>query len=199
MKKAITVLLLIVVMYNSFAQSKLAMSFTGNYNLGLNDLQDNFENGLGVNAEVYYYFNDSPFSISFSIGTNAFNATDEYEAAYTDAQQDRIPEFSYNIKQYSIPLLFSGNYRFFKSKKFQPAIGISLGLYSISNKFKQTSEHFSDTRLKTTNEFGVYPHLSFMYKIAKEMGIILKGGYNQTFGTKAISYADIRLGLIYKI
>ena len=199
MRKTIPVLLLILISYNSFAQSKLAMSFTGSYNLGMNDLHDNFENGFGINTEIYYFFNDSPFSLSFSIGTNVFNATDEYETAYTDAQQDIIPEFSYHINQYSIPLLFSGNYRFFRTKKFQPAIGISIGLYSVTDKFKQTSKHFSDTRLKTSNEFGAYPHISFMYKIATEMGIILKGGYNQTFGTKAIAYADIRLGLIYKI
>jgi hypothetical protein len=175
------------------------MSFTGNYNMGLNDLKYNFNNGMGLSAEVYYYFNDSPFAISLSISSNVFNASDEYKEAYIDAQNNILENFSYEIKQYAIPILISGNYRFFRTKKFQPVIGISAGLYSLVHKLKQTSEYFSDTRMNTQNEFGIYPHISLMYEITNGIGILLKGGYNQTLGTQSISYADIHLGLIYKI
>ena len=183
----------------SGAQSQLAMSFTGNYNMGLNDLKDNFDNGIGLSAEVYYYFNDSPFALSLSISSNVFKANEEFEKAYIDAQNNLFDNFNYEIKQYAIPILISGNYRFFRTKKFQPAIGISAGLYSLVHKFKQTSEHFSDTRINTQNEFGIYPHISLMYEIFDGIGILLKGGYNQTFGTQSISYTDIHFGLIYKI
>ena len=181
------------------AQSQLAMSFTGNYNIGLQDLQDNFDNGLGLTAELYYFFDDSPFAISLSVSTNAFYANEEYKQAYTAAQQNILDKFKYEITQYSIPILIAGNYHFFRNKKFQIGVGLSAGLYSLTHKFKQTSEHFSDTRLDTKNEFGAYPHASLMYEISDSIGLLLKGGYNQTFGTQSLSYTDIRLGLIYKI
>jgi len=181
------------------AQSQLAMSFTGNYNIGLQNFHNNFENGLGLTAELYYYFDDSPFAVSFSVSTSAFYANNEYKQAYTEAQKNILDAFNYEITQYSVPILVSGNYRFFRTKKFQLAFGLSAGLYSLTHKFKQTSKHFSDTRLNTKNEFGVYPHLSIMYEIFDNIGVLLKGGYNQTFGTHSISYADIRFGLIYKI
>jgi len=191
--------LLIITSLFSSAQSKLAMSFTGNYNIGLNDLKDNYDNGIGINAEIYYYFNDSPFALSLSLGSNLFNASNEYKQAYTDAQQNRLDNFEYELKEYSIPILFSGNYRFFREKKFQISLGVGMGLYSITSKFKQIGEYTSDTQLNTDNEFGVYPHLGLMYEFSKGMGILLKGGYNQTFGTQSISYVDFRLGLIYQI
>ena len=191
--------LLIITTLFSSAQSQLAMSFTGNYNLGFNDLGDNYNNGMGINAEVYYYFKNSPFALSLSIGSNLFNATDEYEQAYTDAQQNLIDNFEYELKTYSIPILFAGNYRFFREKKVQFSLGFSMGLYSITSKFKQSGKYTSDTRLNTNNEFGIYPHLGLMYEFYDGIGILVKGGYNQTFGTQSISYADIRLGVIYKI
>ena len=197
--KLILSILLIFSIYIAQAQSQLAMSFTGNYNIGNQDLETSFNNGLGLNAEIYYYFDDSPFAVSFSIGTNSFLANDEYTKAYTDAQHNIIDGFTYKITQYSIPILLSGNYRFFRDKKFQVSVGLSLGLYSLTQKFKQTSSHFSDVRIDTKNEFGVYPHLGLMYGITDNIGIILKGGYNQTFGSESISYMDVRFGLIYKI
>lgn len=197
--KIIYTLIIVISYLQISAQSQFAMSFSGNYNIGQQDLKDNFNNDLGLSSELYYYFKDSPFALSLSVSASVFHANDEYKKAYVDAQQNILDDFDYEIKQYSIPILFSGNYRFFRTKPFQLALGISTGLFSITHKLKQTSKHFSDTRIKTYNEFGIYPHLSLMYEAWSGIGLLLKGGYNQTFGEQSISYADIRFGLIYKI
>ena len=197
--RILIVFLMGFISFSSFAQSRLAMSFTGNYNFALNDLKTNFNDGLGLNAELYYFFDDSPFAISLSLGSSVFYANEVYKKAYVDAQKDKLDKFHYEIKQYSIPILLAANYRFFRTKKIQPSVGISAGLYSLTHKFKQISDHFSDTRIDTENEFGIYPHLGLMYKITDDIGVLIKGGYTQSFGTTSISYADVRLGLIYKI
>jgi len=174
------------------------MSFTGNYNIADKNLKDHFENGFGGSAELYYYFKDSPFAVSLSISINQFDASNNYLKEYKTKQQNII-DFSYSINYYTIPILASVNYRFFRNKTFQPSLGISAGYYSLTHKQKQKGEFTSDTRITPYHEFGIYPHLALTYAFSENMGVLLKTGYNITFNSNNIGYADLRLGLIYKI
>ncbi len=175
------------------------MSFTGSYNIANEDLQSNFDNGFGGNVELYYFFKDSPLSISLGLSINQFIAKDNYLSTYKESQQN-ILDFTYSINYYTIPILASVDYRFFREKKFQPALGLSAGYYSLTHKIKQKGNLTSDTKITPFHKFGIYPHASFIYAFNNNMGVLLKAGYNMTFGDdNNVSYTDIRLGLIYKI
>ena len=183
----------------SMAQSQLAMSFTGSFNIANEDLKTNFDNGFGGNVELYYFFKDSPLSLSLSLSINQFVAKDEYLSTYKESQNNTL-DFSYSIDYYTIPILASVNYRFFREKKFQPSLGISAGYYSLTHKIKQKGNLTSDTNISPYHKFGVYPHASLIYAFSDNMGILLKAGYNVTLGGENnVSYTDLRLGLIYKI
>ncbi len=198
MKYLLLTLSLTIWSISTQAQSQLAMSFTGNYNIANNDLNNHFENGIGGSAELYYYFNNSPFAVSINFSINQFNATPNYLKEYK-SKQENIIDFSYSINYYTIPVILSVNYRFFCKKTFQPSIGIGAGYYSLTHKIKQKGEYTSDTKISPYHEFGIYPHIALIYAFHKNIGIFLKAGYNQTFNSYNTSYTDIRLGLIYKI
>jgi len=180
------------------AQSELAVSFTGSYNIANKNIKDNFNNGFGGSTEFYYSFDDSPFSVSLSFSLVNFAATDEYLEAYKNAQQNLFP-FDYSIHYFSVPVLGSVNYRFLRKKKLQPFLGIGAGLYTLVHKVKQTGNYSSDTQKDFSYKFGVYPHAGLIYDVSNGVGILFKAGYNQTFGDGNSSYTDIRLGIIYKI
>ncbi len=180
------------------AQSELAVSFTGNYNIANKTINEKFKNGFGGSTEFYYSFDDSPLSVSLSFSLANFAATNEYLEAYKNAQQNILP-FEYSIHYFSVPVLAAVNYRFLREKKFQPFLGIGAGLYTLVHKIKQTGNYTSDTQKDFSYKFGVYPHLGAIYNISDGIGVLFKAGYNQTFGDGNNSYTDLRLGIIYKI
>ncbi len=198
MKHLIIILSILLSTIVGHAQSQLAMSFTGNYNIANQNLENHFKNGIGGSSELYYFFKKSSFAISLSFSINQFGATSSYLNEYK-RKQENILNFSYSINYYTIPVLLSVNYRFFKDKLLQPSIGIGAGYFSLTHKTKQRGEFTSDTQIKPYHEFGIYPHASLIFNLYDNIGLLFKTGYNLTLNDNNISYVDFRFGVIYKI
>lgn len=195
MKKLIT---LCFIGFAMISQAQMSMSFTGNYNVATTDLKDNFNNGLGITSGIYYNFNNSPLSISLNVSYNNYKAKSEYEQNYKIAQQN-IFDFNYDIYTLSIPVLVSVSYNLFDNSRIQPIVGFGAGVSTFISKIKQSGKYTSDTETETETQFVIYPHLGAKIKVTSDVGIILQGGYNQTFGIDKKCNADIRLGVIYNI
>jgi len=69
----------------------------------------------------------------------------------------------------------------------------------MEEKHKQIGEYTSDTQKTKYNEFAIYPKAGLSYSVANDLAIIIKGGYNNTFGQQGIQYFDINFGLIYDL
>jgi len=180
----------------SYAQWR--MSIAGSYNFTTFDLHDNFHNGFGAHAAAYYYFNEAPFTASVSFGVNKFNAHSEYENAIEQEQHLAI-DFDYKVRTYSVPMFVGADFHLFREKRIQALVGIDLGVNAVTYKVKQIGNYTSDTEKDIQYQFGIYPHIGAVIRVADDMGILVKGGCNRTFGDRDISYADLRLGLVYKI
>jgi len=180
------------------AYTQVSMSITGNYNIATFDLQNNFQNGYGATAEIFYNFHDSPFMASLSFSTNSFRATSEYEAQMKEYQNDAV-DLNYQIHTLVTPIHLAADYHFFREKKLQVLMGIGLGLNIVTDKVKQVGQYTSDYTKDIQYYFGVNPHFGLIYQFEKDLGVLLKTGCNRSLGGNNVSYADIRLGLIYKI
>jgi len=193
-------IVIIIVMYSTMnIQAQYQMDILGSYNIpNSTDFKNNFQNGLGVTADIHYFFKKTGFSSSLTFGFSSFRATNNFEKKLKE-ENTTIFEYDYQINYYTFPLMVSANYTFFREKKFNAIASFGLGGNFMEQKKKQMGEYTSDTEKEYFNEFAIYPNLGISYAVAKDISIILKSGYNATFGTKELSYIDIKLGVIYKI
>jgi len=180
-------------------KAQYQMDISGSYNIpNSTDFKNNFQNGLGVTADIHYFFKETGFSTSITFGFNSFRATNEFEKKLKE-DNTTILEYDYQINYYTFPLMLSANYTFLREKKFNVIASFGLGGNFMEEKKKQMGEYTSDTEKEYFNEFAIYPNLGISYAVADDISILLKSGYNSTFGDKNLSYIDITLGVIYKI
>ena len=196
-KFIITITVILASIFNISAQYQ--MDITGNYNVPMSsEFKDNYNNGFGVTADIHYFFKESGFSVSLLFGFNSFRGSNKFEQALKDSNKT-IFEYDYQINYYTFPLYVSANYTLFSDKKFHVIPSISLGGNFMEQKKKQIGQYTSDTEKEYFNEFGVYPNLGLSYEIVEDVSFLIKSGYNATFGSKSISYIDVKIGIIYKI
>jgi hypothetical protein len=188
---------LIISTVTLFAQFK--MDVCAVYNVpNSTEFAKNFQNGYGGTSEIHYFIKESGFSASLLFGINGFRASREYEQELADSNLT-VFEYDYQINYYTFPLLLSANYTFLREKKINIILGIGLGGNFMEEKHKQIGEYTSDTEKTHFNEFALYPKLGFSFALTSDLAIIVKGGYNITFGKKEIQYFDINFGLIYDL
>ncbi len=184
---------------SQYSYAQYQMSITGNYNLPQSDdFKNNFKNGLGGTGELFYFFKESGFSASLKFGLSGFRGTEETEAALQDSNAT-VNDYSYKINYYNFPLFLSANYTFFHRKKFNIHLGLGLGGIFMEHKEKQIGKYTSSTRSKEYNEFAIYPSLGISYELAKDISLLIKGGYNMTLGERQLKYIELNTGIIYKI
>ncbi len=198
MYKIITIIFLVIFsITNSFSQFK--MDITANYSLPQStDFANNFQNGIGFTAEIHYFYKETGYSGSLLFGFNSFRAKNSYEEELKKTNTT-IFEYDYELNYYTFPVMLSANYTFFNKKKFNVILSFGIGGNFIEYKQKQIGQYTSDTRKEYFNEFAIYPNMGFSYKFTKDMSVLLKGGYNMTFGDQKLTYVDIRIGIAYNI
>lgn len=189
--------LLVLLVLGHVAKAQMAMSFDGSCAI-VGQHFGHYQNGFGIQAEIYYYDQRRSLIYSLSMDMQRFEAKTDYVEKYKEAQHN-VFDFKYKITAYSIPILLNAQYRFFDKKKIQPSLGIGLGFYSYTDKYKQEGQYTSNTDLFTQNAFGMYPQARFVFQFHSDFGVQLKSGYHYIFTHEPLSYVDIHLGLIYKI
>jgi len=196
-KTYILTLILITLTTSIFAQLKMDISASYNIPTSTN-FNDKFNNGYGVNGEIFYSINNSGLSASLVFGINEFRATKEYEQELEDGNPT-IFDYDYQINYYTFPLMLAANYTFFREEKFNLRIGLGGGIQFMELKKKLIGDYVSDTNKENFNEFAIYPNIGISYEIIEGVDVIVKSGYNQTFGEAGISYLDFKIGLQYEI
>ncbi len=182
---------------NSFSQFK--MDITANYSLPQStDFSKNYQNGIGVISEIYYFYKETGLSGGILFGFNSFRAKNSFEEEFKNTNTT-IFDYDYEINYYTFPLMLSANYTFFHKKKFNVILSFAFGGNFMEQKQKQIGEYTSDTRKEYYNEFGIYPNIGLSYMFAKDMSVLLKSGYNITYGEQKLTYIGIRLGIAYNI
>ena len=197
MHKIIVVLLLFVAISNVSAQYQ--MDITANYNLPTSsDFSKNYKPGLGASADIFYVFKESGFSASLLFGFNSFRATSPFEQTLKDNNTTNF-EYKYQINYYTFPLILSANYMFFYKKKFHLISSFGVGGNFMELKQKQIGQITSDTQKDYFNEWAIYPSIGISYEFMKDVSVLIKSGYHLTFGSREISYVNVRIGILYKI
>jgi len=190
---------LLLVLGTSTLFAQYSMELSANYHIPISsEFSNQFKNGYGGNMEIIYQFKESGFSASILFGLNGFRAQKKYEETLAE-NNPTIFDYEYQINYFSFPLMTNLNYIFFKNKEFHLITGMGVGMEFMELKEKQFGKYTSDYRKEKFNEFAIYPQIGFSYNLTKDIAIITKGGYHQTFGKKSLSYLDIKLGVIYKI
>jgi hypothetical protein len=193
----LTFIVVLLSSISAFAQYQMDISI--GYNIpASNNFSENFNNGFGATSEFSYFFNNSNFSASLLIGINSFRANEQYEQDLEDSNPT-IFDYEYQIHYHTFPLLLAGNYTFFNAKKFNFRLGMGVGMQFMELKKKLIGNYVSDTHIDNFNEFAIYPNLGLSYQLADNIDIILKSGYNATFGEIGISYIDFKIGIKYDI
>jgi hypothetical protein len=175
------------------------MDITADYNIPQStDFADKFQNGIGVSANINYFYKETGFSGSLLFGFNSFRAKSSFEEEFKN-NNTTLFEYKYELNYYTFPLMLAANYTFFNKKKFNITLSFGAGGNFMEYKQKQIGEYTSDTEKNYFNEFAIYPNLGFSYYVTKDIAILLKSGYNMTFGDQNISYIDFKFGVTYKI
>lgn len=191
------ILLFLISSVSLLAQFK--MDITANYSIPQStDFANNFQNGLGMSGEVYYFFNETGMSGSVLFGFNSFRAKNSFEEDFKNINTT-IFEYSYELNYYTFPVMLSANYTFFHKKKFNTIVSFAFGGNFMEYKKKQIGQYTSDTRKEYFNEFAIYPNLGLSYEFTTDIAVLFKGGYNATFGEQQITYFDVRIGISYNI
>ena len=198
MYKLITIIS-VVIFSTTYSFSQFKMDITTNYSLPQStDFVNNFQNGIGFTAEIHHFYKETGISGSILFGFNSFRAKNSFEEEYKNTNTT-IFEYDYELNYYTFPVMLSANYTFFHEKKFNAILSFGFGGNFMEYKKKQIGEYTSDTKKEYYNEFAIYPNMGFSYLFAKDMSVLLKGGYNMTFGDQNIAYIDFRIGIAYNI
>ena len=193
----ILTILLIISTTSIFAQLKMDISTS--YNLpNSTNFNDKFNNGYGVTSEIFYYIDSTGFSASLLFGINTFRATKEYEQELEDSNPTLF-DYDYQINYHTFPIMLAVNYTLFREEKFNLRLGLAGGIQFMELKKKLIGDYVSDTNKEHFNEFAVYPNIGVYYEIIEGVDVVVKGGYNQTFGEAGISYIDFKVGFQYEI
>jgi len=192
-----TIILVLISSLSAFAQYKMEIS--ANYNIpSSSEFSDNFDNGIGAKGEIHYYFENTGFSTSILLGVNSFRGTKGYEQELED-RNPTLFEYDYEIHYFTIPVMFSANYTFFRENKFNLVLGLGAGVQFMELKEKQIGKYTSDTQKESYNEFAMNESIELLYNLTKDIAVSVQADYNNTFGDQSISYYGFSVGLLYKI
>jgi len=195
----VLIIIILTVINVSVLFSQIKMDITLNYNLPQStEFKNNFQNGEGIVAEIHHFYKNTGFSGSVLFGFNSFRAKNSFEEEFKNTNTT-IFDYNYELNYYTFPLILSANYTFFHDKKFNAIISFGFGGNFMEFKKKQIGEYTSDTEKEYFNELAIYPNIGLSYMFVNDISILVKGGYNATYGKQKLTYVDIRLGIAYNI